>query len=90
MAKLGELERLGPDGMDYLVLGVEARGFEDLTSSQRALAYYLYRAAVNTSVNLHGYPLVHSPEDAIDVLCRSGLQYLALGDHLVRKTGERR
>jgi hypothetical protein len=46
VAKLGELERLGPDGMDYLVLGVETRGFEDLTARQRVLAYYLYRAAV--------------------------------------------
>jgi len=47
VAKLGELERLGPDGMDYLVLGVEARGFEDLSVPQRVLAYYLYRAAVS-------------------------------------------
>jgi len=47
VAKLGELERLGPDGMDYLVLGVETRGFEDLSAQQRVLAYYLYRAAVS-------------------------------------------
>jgi dipeptidyl-peptidase-3 len=44
--KLGELERLGPDGMDYLVLGVEVQGFEALTPRQRVLAYHLYRAAV--------------------------------------------
>jgi len=44
--KTGELERLGADGMDYLVLGVEAPGFDELTPSQRALCYYLYRAAI--------------------------------------------
>jgi len=43
---VGELERLGADGMDYLVLGVDAPGFEHLTPRQRALSYYLYRAAV--------------------------------------------
>jgi len=47
VVKLGELERLGTDGMDYLVLGVEVRGFEDLSAQQRVLAYYLYRAAVS-------------------------------------------
>jgi dipeptidyl-peptidase-3 len=41
-----ELERLGPDGMDYLVLGIDAPGFEKLTSRQKALAYHLYRAAI--------------------------------------------
>src|SRR5262245_4472382 len=41
-----ELERLGLDGMDYLVLGIEAPGFEELTPRQRVLAYFLYRAAV--------------------------------------------
>ena len=43
---VGELERLGPGGMDYLVLGVNGKGFEDLSPSQRVLSYYLYRAAV--------------------------------------------
>ncbi len=44
--KVGELERLGADGMDYLVLGVDAPGFEQLTAGQRTLSYWLYRAAV--------------------------------------------
>ena len=43
---IGELERLGKDGRDWLVLGVEADGFEDLSLEQRKLAYYLYRAAI--------------------------------------------
>ncbi|MGH9867781.1 MAG: dipeptidyl-peptidase 3 family protein [Candidatus Polarisedimenticolia bacterium] len=41
-----ELERLGPDGMDYLVLGLDAPGFADLAPRQRALAYLLSRAAI--------------------------------------------
>ena len=41
---------------------------------------------LNTSFNLHGYPIVDSPEDAIDVLEKSGLKYLALGDWLLMKT----
>jgi len=33
----GELERLGPNGTDVMVLGIEAEGFEDLSSDQRKL-----------------------------------------------------
>ena len=42
---------------------------------------------LNTSFNLHGYPIVDSPEDALDVLARSGLKCLALGNYMVRKAG---
>jgi carbamoyltransferase len=41
---------------------------------------------LNTSFNLHGYPIVDSPEDALDVLARSGLKILTLGNYLVRKS----
>jgi carbamoyltransferase len=40
---------------------------------------------LNTSFNLHGYPIVYKPLDAIQVFDRSGLQYLALGNWWVRK-----
>lgn len=40
---------------------------------------------LNTSFNLHGYPIVCSPQDAIYVFENSGLEYLALGDMLVKK-----
>ena len=40
---------------------------------------------VNTSFNLHGEPIVHSPEDAIRVLQKSGLKHLALGNFLLNK-----
>jgi dipeptidyl-peptidase-3 len=43
---IGELERLGPDGSEALILGVEAPGFGDLGPDQRRFAYYLYRAAI--------------------------------------------
>lgn len=40
---------------------------------------------LNTSFNLHGEPVVCSPEDALRVFDISGLEYLALGDFLLSK-----
>ncbi len=40
---------------------------------------------LNTSFNLHGEPIVYRAADAVDVLLRSGLQYLALGNWWVEK-----
>ena len=40
---------------------------------------------LNTSFNLHGYPIVYQPVEAIDVLDRSGLKFLALGNWWVWK-----
>jgi len=40
---------------------------------------------LNTSFNLHGFPIVCSPQDAIYVFENSGLDYLALGDMLIKK-----
>lgn len=42
-------------------------------------------ALLNTSFNLHGFPIVCSPEDALEVFAKSGLKYLALGNFLVSK-----
>jgi carbamoyltransferase len=42
---------------------------------------------LNTSFNLHGYPIVNSPEDALEVLEKSDLRHLALGNWLVEKNG---
>jgi len=44
--KVGELERLGKGGRDFLVLGVDAPGFDTLSRNQKILIYYLYRAAI--------------------------------------------
>jgi carbamoyltransferase len=41
---------------------------------------------LNTSFNLHGYPIVMTPEDALYVFENSGLNYLAMNNYLVEKT----
>jgi carbamoyltransferase len=40
---------------------------------------------LNTSFNLHGYPIVGTPEHALWTLEQSDLDYLAIGDYLVKK-----
>jgi len=45
------------------------------------------RAIINTSFNMHGEPIVHSPEDAVSTFKRSGLDILFMGDIEVRKAG---
>ena len=40
---------------------------------------------LNTSFNLHGEPIVSSPEDAIHTFENSGLMHLALGQYLISK-----
>ncbi len=40
---------------------------------------------LNTSYNLHGDPIISSPEDAIHAFENSGLVHLALGQHLISK-----
>jgi carbamoyltransferase len=42
-------------------------------------------AVLNTSFNLHGFPIVQSPADAIDVFKRSGLTHLILNNHVISK-----
>ena len=41
---------------------------------------------LNTSFNLHGEPVVCSPEDALRVFDISGLQHLAIENYLISKT----
>ena len=40
---------------------------------------------LNTSFNLHGYPIVFGPKEAIWTFENSGLEYLAIGDFLLSK-----
>ncbi len=40
---------------------------------------------LNTSFNLHGEPIVHTPADALRVLLNSGLDHLALNNFIVSK-----
>ena len=42
-------------------------------------------AVLNTSFNLHGYPIVYGPEEAMFVFEHSGLSYLALENYLIEK-----
>lgn len=42
-------------------------------------------AILNTSFNLHGYPIVNTPNEAYDVFNRSGLDGLLLSEHLILK-----
>ena len=44
-------------------------------------------AVLNTSLNIHGEPMVCSPADAIDVFFRSGADALAIGPYLVERGG---
>lgn len=44
-------------------------------------------AILNTSFNIHGEPIVCSPEDAVSTLKRTGLKYLAIGPYLIEKRG---
>jgi len=45
-------------------------------------------AILNTSFNLHGFPIVCTPQDALFVFENSGLQYMALGSYLIEKQNE--
>ena len=40
---------------------------------------------LNTSFNLHGFPIVSTAEDAMDVFRRSGLEFMQLENFIVRK-----
>ena len=42
---------------------------------------------LNTSFNLHGFPIVRTAAEAVDVFERSGLRWLQVGPYLVRKSG---
>jgi carbamoyltransferase len=44
---------------------------------------------LNTSFNLHGYPIVRTAEDALHVFANSGLEYLQVGNYLVSKAPDR-
>ncbi len=50
--------------------------YEDITGESIIL---------NTSYNLHGHPIVYTPTDALEVFNNSGLNYLAIGNFLIRK-----
>ena len=42
-------------------------------------------AILNTSFNLHGFPIVNSPQDAMGVFAESGLEHLALNHFMISR-----
>src|SRR5512134_1159660 len=60
---VGELERLGADGREALVVGVQAPGFEALSPREKRFAYLMYRAAVPG--NTIAYRQAHRDADTI-------------------------
>jgi carbamoyltransferase len=44
---------------------------------------------LNTSFNIHGEPMVCSPDDAIDVFLRAGADALAIGPFYIERPGDR-
>lgn len=65
---------------------------KDVTPSYHKLISAFQRrsgigAVLNTSFNLHGFPLVGSPEDALEVFNNSGLEYLAIENFMLSKQG---
>lgn len=46
-------------------------------------------AVLNTSFNLHGYPIVGTPETAVSTFLNSGLDALAIGPFLLEKNSSR-
>jgi len=43
-----------------------------------------YGIVLNTSFNIHGFPIVRTPADAVDMLLESGAKYMVLGDYVIQ------
>jgi carbamoyltransferase len=66
------------------IVGDDERGpFADLLRIARR--HWEVGAVLNTSFNIHGEPLVCSPDEAVDVFLRSGADALAIGPFLVAR-----
>ncbi len=63
-----------------------APGFHDVIKAFDAITGR--GVILNTSFNLHGFPIVLGAEDAIHVLLSSGLDHLVVGDRLLQKVGK--
>ena len=88
-----------PEGADVLVAGthpfdrtIRPQLVNELNPGYRdVIRAFKKRTGVggllNTSFNLHGYPIVGTPEIAIDTLKNSELDALALGPFLIGRGG---
>ena len=81
--RVGELERLGPDGREALVIGVEAPGFDDLSPREKRFAYYMYRAAIPG--NVIAYRQAHRDADTIVRVLETCFLYSEGLDPVVRE-----
>jgi carbamoyltransferase len=61
----------------------EPGDFADLLREARAR--WGVGAVLNTSLNIHGEPMVCSPEEAIDVFLRSGADAIAMGPFFIER-----
>ncbi len=72
---------ISPDGTCRpQMVGQEAGRFRKLLEELKSLSGV--GAVLNTSFNLHGEPIVASPDDALRTFRDSGADYLAIGDYL--------
>ena len=46
-----------------------------------------YPVLINTSFNVSGEPIVERPVDALRTFASCGIEYLIMGDYLVKKKG---
>ncbi len=60
--------------------------FHDLICKLKGLTGH--GVILNTSFNLHGYPIVHGVIDAVEVLLNSGLTHLIVNDTLITKRNQ--
>jgi carbamoyltransferase len=67
---------------------------QTLTKEDNGVYYDLVKAfenktttplIINTSFNLAGEPIVESPQDALDTFLRTDMDYLVLGDRVIRR-----
>lgn len=91
-------QRVRPSKVDEIPAVVHVNGssrVQTITREQNARYYDIidefYRrtgvpVVLNTSFNLAGEPIVETPQDAVSTFLRSGLDYLVLGDYVVRET----
>ena len=66
-----------------MVKGSWNSGYHELISSFKRETGV--SATLNTSFNLHGYPIVNSPEEALWTMENSDLDALQMGNYLVTK-----
>ncbi|MDE1824237.1 MAG: hypothetical protein KGI00_01470 [Candidatus Micrarchaeota archaeon] len=63
------------------MVGDENRDYKALLESVKRKSGY--GVVLNTSFNIHGMPIVASPEDAVDTMVKTKTRYMFIGDYFV-------